>query len=173
MLDEASLAFDGQCFHAELRRRNKADHLENVKKELMTPTPMRVWAVAKAFNTGLSVDDVHKLTSIDVWFLANCNPETVSTDHDESDRLYFEELSLETVRDIVGMEDPGGDVVSVEGQTPNNLAMKLHQAGAKLIGTSVEAIDACENRFKFSKLCDSLRIDQPEWLQFTTLDEAF
>jgi len=103
----------------------------------------------------------------------NCNPETVSTDFDESDRLYFEELSHETVLDIAELELPSGIVVSVGGQTPNNLAMGLHNNGINILGTSVEAIDACENRFKFSKLCDSLRIDQPEWSEFTTVDEAF
>jgi len=103
----------------------------------------------------------------------NCNPETVSTDFDESDRLYFEELSHESVLDIVEYEQPAGTVVSVGGQTPNNLAMGLHNQGIKILGTSVDAIDACENRFKFGKLCDSLRIDQPEWSEFTTMDEAF
>merc|ERR1740117_1284354 len=103
----------------------------------------------------------------------NCNPETVSTDFDESDRLYFEELSHEVVMDITELEQPGGVVVSVGGQTPNNLAMGLHRAGIRVLGTSVEAIDCCENRFKFSKLCDSLRIDQPEWSEFTEVEEAF
>merc|ERR1712151_1230316 len=103
----------------------------------------------------------------------NCNPETVSTDFDESDRLYFEELSHETVLDIVDLEQPDGTVISVGGQLPNNLAMGLHQNGMKILGTSVEAIDACENRYKFSKLCDSLRIDQPEWSEFTTIEEAY
>lgn len=103
----------------------------------------------------------------------NCNPETVSTDYDESDRLYFEELSHETVLEIAQLEKPSGVVISVGGQTPNNLAMGLHEEGITILGTSVEAIDACENRFKFSKLCDSLRIDQPEWSEFTTVEEAF
>jgi carbamoyl-phosphate synthase large subunit len=103
----------------------------------------------------------------------NCNPETVSTDFDESDRLYFEELSHESVLDIVELENPRGCIISVGGQTPNNLAMGLHRSGVKILGTSVEAIDTCENRFKFSALCDSLRIDQPEWSQFTSIEEAF
>merc|ERR1719436_1116369 len=103
----------------------------------------------------------------------NCNPETVSTDFDESERLYSEELCHETVLDITDLEQPDGTVISVGGQLPNNLAMGLHQNGVKILGTSVEAIDACENRYKFSKLCDSLRIDQPEWSEFTTIDEAF
>jgi len=103
----------------------------------------------------------------------NCNPETVSTDFDESDKLYFEELSQETVLDIAAIEQPAGVVVSVGGQTPNNLAMGLHEKGVKILGTSVNAIDTCENRFEFSKLCDALRIDQPEWSEFTTVEEAF
>jgi len=75
--------------------------------------------------------------------------------------------------DISELEQPGGVVVSVGGQTPNNLAMGLHRNGIRVLGTSVEAIDCCENRFKFSKLCDSLRIDQPEWSEFTEVEEAF
>merc|ERR1719433_8506 len=82
----------------------------------------------------------------------NCNPETVSTDFDESDRLYFEELSHETVLDIAELEKPAGVIVSVGGQTPNNLAVGLHEHGIKILGTSVDAIDTCENRFRFSKL---------------------
>jgi carbamoylphosphate synthase large subunit len=103
----------------------------------------------------------------------NCNPETVSTDFDESDRLYFEELRHEVVTDIAYFEQPKGLVISVGGQTPNNMAMRLSEAGLPIFGTTVEAIDTCENRFKFSKLCDSLRIDQPSWSQFTAVDEAF
>merc|ERR1719199_2144209 len=103
----------------------------------------------------------------------NCNPETVSTDYDVSDRLYFEELSHETVLEITQLENAAGVVVSVGGQTPNNLAMGLHQHGIRILGTSVEAIDACENRYKFRKLCDSLRIDQPDWSEFTTIEGAF
>jgi len=104
--------------------------------------------------------------------VVNCNPETVSTDFDESDRLYFEELSHERVLDIAELETPRGMVVSVGGQTPNNLALGLHHCGVRILGTSVEAIDTCEDRKKFSQLCDQLRIDQPQWSQFETLGEA-
>ena len=104
--------------------------------------------------------------------VVNCNPETVSTDYDESDRLYFEELSEESVLNITDFENPQGVVVSVGGQTPNNLAVGLHISGVPIMGTSVAAIDAAEDRSKFSALCDSLRIDQPEWSQFTTHQEA-
>jgi carbamoyl-phosphate synthase small subunit len=102
----------------------------------------------------------------------NCNPETVSTDFDESDRLYFEELSEESVLNVCDIEHPQGVVVSVGGQAPNNLAVGLYLAGVPILGTSVAAIDAAENRSKFSALCDSLRIDQPPWSQFTTFAEA-
>merc|ERR1712194_50892 len=71
------------------------------------------------------------------------------------------------------LEQPAGVIVSVGGQTPNNLAVGLHEHGVKILGTSVEAIDTCENRFKFSQLCDALRVDQPEWSEFTTVEEAF
>eukprot|EP00392_Amoebophrya_sp_AT5.2_P000645 g646.t1 len=103
----------------------------------------------------------------------NCNPETVSTDYDESDRLYFDELSHETVLEIYNFENPYGLVISVGGQVPNNLAMGLAKTGlVKILGTSVAAIDSAENRFKFSQLCDKLAIDQPEWSEFSTYQEA-
>ena len=102
----------------------------------------------------------------------NCNPETVSTDFDESDRLYFEELSEESVLNVYDFERPQGVVVSVGGQAPNNLAVGLFLSGVTVLGTSVAAIDAAEDRSKFSALCDSLRIDQPEWSMFSTYEEA-
>eukprot|EP00927_Polykrikos_kofoidii_P014402 TRINITY_DN16305_c0_g1_i1.p1 TRINITY_DN16305_c0_g1~~TRINITY_DN16305_c0_g1_i1.p1 ORF type:complete len:1562 (+),score=274.84 TRINITY_DN16305_c0_g1_i1:79-4764(+) len=102
----------------------------------------------------------------------NCNPETVSTDYDESDRLYFEELSLETVLEICNFEDPTGVIVSVGGQTPNNLAPDLHKNGVPLLGTSASSIDMAEDRSKFSALCDALGVDQPEWSEFTKFEDA-
>uniref|UniRef100_A0A7S2K1Q6 ATP-grasp domain-containing protein n=1 Tax=Zooxanthella nutricula TaxID=1333877 RepID=A0A7S2K1Q6_9DINO len=102
----------------------------------------------------------------------NCNPETVSTDYDESDRLYFEELSLETVCEICNFEMPTGVIVSVGGQTPNNLATKLDERGVKIMGTSARSIDTAEDRSKFSAMCDELDIDQPEWSQFVKFEDA-
>eukprot|EP00929_Paragymnodinium_shiwhaense_P027828 TRINITY_DN1624_c0_g1_i1.p1 TRINITY_DN1624_c0_g1~~TRINITY_DN1624_c0_g1_i1.p1 ORF type:complete len:1596 (-),score=444.53 TRINITY_DN1624_c0_g1_i1:125-4912(-) len=102
----------------------------------------------------------------------NCNPETVSTDYDESDRLYFEELSHETVSEICYYENPTGVIVSVGGQTPNNLATGLDQAGIPVMGTPTANIDKAEDRSKFSDMCDALGIDQPRWSQFTSHDEA-
>jgi carbamoyl-phosphate synthase/aspartate carbamoyltransferase len=104
--------------------------------------------------------------------MINCNPETVSTDFDESDRLYFENLSTEVIAGINEFECPRGLVISVGGQTANNLAVKLQDVGCQILGTSVESIDTAENRFKFSNLCDQLRIDQPAWSEFTTFEEA-
>ncbi|HEY6436198.1 MAG TPA: carbamoyl-phosphate synthase large subunit, partial [Ignavibacteriaceae bacterium] len=104
--------------------------------------------------------------------MINCNPETVSTDYDICDKLYFEQLTLERVLDICDLENPEGVIVSMGGQVPNNLAMKLHHQGVKIIGTSPEQIDNAENRHKFSQILDKLEIDQPEWIEVTTLNEA-
>lgn len=95
--------------------------------------------------------------------LLNCNPETVSTDYDICDRLVFDECSLETTLALIDFEKPEGVFVSMGGQTPNNLALKLHNAGVKLIGTSADSIDAAEDRSRFSDLLDSLDIKQPKW----------
>jgi carbamoyl-phosphate synthase large subunit len=104
--------------------------------------------------------------------MINCNPETVSTDYDTCDKLYFEELSLERVMDIYDKEQPQGLIVSMGGQIPNNLAGKLHKAGVKILGTSPEQIDNAENRNKFSQILDNYNIDQPEWKELTSLKKA-
>lgn len=95
--------------------------------------------------------------------MLNYNPETVSTDYDTCDKLVFDEISIETVVEIYEREQPYGIVVSMGGQVPNNLAMRLHQAGARILGTSAESIDMAEDRSKFSALLDKLGIDQPKW----------
>ena len=104
--------------------------------------------------------------------IINSNPETVSTDYDESDRLYFEEITLERVRDIVDLENPKGIIVSVGGQIANNLALSLHKAGYPILGTPAQSIDQAENRQKFSSLLNTLDIDQPAWQEVTSLDKA-
>jgi len=104
--------------------------------------------------------------------MVNCNPETVSTDYDMCDRLYFEELSLERVLDIYEREMPDGLVLSMGGQVPNNLATSLYDAGAIIFGTSPESIDKAEDRHKFSTLLDSLGIEQPAWRELTDLHSA-
>lgn len=104
--------------------------------------------------------------------IINSNPETVSTDYDESDRLYFEELTLERVRDIVDFEHPRGVVVSVGGQIANNVARPLAAAGIRLLGTSADSIDTAENRERFGRLLERLHIDQPTWTEVTSPEQA-
>src|SRR6266480_3187061 len=104
--------------------------------------------------------------------LLNFNPETVSTDYDICDRLYFDEISLENVLDIYAREQCIGVIISVGGQTPNNLALQLHHAGLNILGTSAIDIDRAEDRHKFSKLLDSVGVDQPPWREAPSLDDA-
>ncbi len=103
--------------------------------------------------------------------MINYNPETVSTDYDVCDRLYFDELSLERVLDIQDIEQSKGFVVSMGGQIPNNLAMRLHKSGVPILGTTPESIDRAEDRHKFSSMLDRLSIDQPRWQELTDLSE--
>ncbi len=105
--------------------------------------------------------------------MINYNPETVSTDYDNCDRLYFDELTLERVLDICDLEEPKGTVLSMGGQIPNNLAMKLHRQNIPILGTTAEKIDNAENRNKFSAMLDELEVDQPRWSQLTTIDEIY
>ncbi|MFH1437697.1 MAG: carbamoyl-phosphate synthase (glutamine-hydrolyzing) large subunit [Pseudomonadota bacterium] len=104
--------------------------------------------------------------------MINCNPETVSTDYDVSDKLYFEELTLERVLDICEKEQPKGVIVSMGGQIPNTLALPLHRCGVKILGTSPVDIDRAEDRHKFSSLLDDLVVDQPAWEEVTSLKAA-
>ena len=104
--------------------------------------------------------------------MINYNPETVSTDYDVCDRLYFDELSFERVLDVIDLEQPRGVIVSVGGQIPNNLAMKLHRQSVPVLGTSPIDIDHAENRNKFSAMLDRLGIDQPAWQELTSLDDV-
>ncbi|MBP3230641.1 MAG: carbamoyl-phosphate synthase (glutamine-hydrolyzing) large subunit [Prevotella sp.] len=104
--------------------------------------------------------------------MINYNPETVSTDYDMCDRLYFDELSLERVLDVIDLEQPRGVIVSVGGQIPNNLAMKLHRQGVPVLGTSPVDIDRAENRDKFSAMLDKLGIDQPAWRALTSFEDV-
>jgi carbamoyl-phosphate synthase/aspartate carbamoyltransferase len=104
--------------------------------------------------------------------MVNYNPETVSTDYDEADRLYFENINLETVLDIYHLENSTGVVISVGGQTPNNIALDLYRANVRILGTSPEMIDMAENRYKFSRMLDRIQVDQPKWKELTSLEEA-
>lgn len=103
--------------------------------------------------------------------MINYNPETVSTDYDMSDRLYFDELTFERVLDIIEMENPFGVIVSTGGQIPNNLAVRLDEVGVPLLGTSAKSIDNAEDRHKFSATMDGIGVDQPAWRELTSLED--
>jgi carbamoyl-phosphate synthase/aspartate carbamoyltransferase len=104
--------------------------------------------------------------------MVNYNPETVSTDYDEADRLYFENINLETILDIYEMESSSGVLIAMGGQTPNNIALPLHRLNVKVLGTSPEMIDNAENRYKFSRMLDRIGVDQPTWKELTSFEEA-
>jgi carbamoyl-phosphate synthase large subunit len=104
--------------------------------------------------------------------MINNNPETVSTDYDMADKLYFEELEFETVKEVYDLEKPEGIILSMGGQSPNNIALKCYQAKMNILGTSALNIDRAENRYKFSKLLSQLKIDQPKWQELTNLTQA-
>jgi len=113
-----------------------------------------------------------KKNGIEEAIMVNYNPETVSTDYDVSDKLYFEELTTERIMDIYDKENPKGVITSVGGQIPNNLSMKLTDCGAKILGTTAEDVDLAEDRSKFSALLDQLGISQPGWSKLQSIDEA-
>ncbi|KAI0117260.1 carbamoyl-phosphate synth [Daldinia grandis] len=104
--------------------------------------------------------------------MVNYNPETVSTDYDEADRLYFENINLEAVLDIYQMESASGVLGAMGGQTPNNIALPLLRSGVKVLGTSPEMIDRAENRYKFSRMLDEIAVDQPTWKELTSFEDA-
>ena len=105
--------------------------------------------------------------------MINYNPETVSTDYDICDRLYFDELSFERVLDIIELEQPKGVIVSMGGQIPNNLALRLHKVNVPVLGTSPVSIDNAEDRHKFSSMLDRLGVDQPRWKELSHIDEVY
>ncbi len=121
------------------------------------------WCSVNAINT-IKKEDYRSV-------MINYNPETVSTDYDICDRLYFDELSFERVMDIIELENPFGVIISMGGQIPNNLAMKLHSQNVPVLGTSPVKIDNAEDREKFSSLLDELKVDQPRWARLSTIEE--
>ncbi|KAL8750230.1 MAG: hypothetical protein Q9184_006497, partial [Pyrenodesmia sp. 2 TL-2023] len=122
------------------------------------------WCSVRAIRT---LRDLGKKT-----VMVNYNPETVSTDYDEADRLYFETIDLETVLDIYQLEASDGVIISVGGQTPNNIALPLYQQNVRVLGTSPDMIDTAENRYKFSRMLDRIKVDQPEWKELRSIEEA-
>ncbi len=132
-----------------------------------------------AYRIGSSVEfdwcSVNALMTIkkEGWrsVMINYNPETVSTDYDMCDRLYFDELTFERVMDILDLERPHGTILSVGGQIPNNLATRLDEQGINILGTSATSIDNAEDRHKFSAMLDTLGIDQPRWRELTSFED--
>ncbi|GAM90204.1 hypothetical protein ANO11243_082450 [Dothideomycetidae sp. 11243] len=104
--------------------------------------------------------------------MVNSNPETVSTDFDEADRLYFENITLETVMDIYELEQSRGVILCMGGQLPNNISLPLHRLNVKVLGTSPEMVDTAENRYKFSRMLDRIGVDQPQWKELNNIEEA-
>ncbi|KAJ8663902.1 protein URA2 [Lichtheimia ornata] len=104
--------------------------------------------------------------------MVNYNPETVSTDYDEADRLYFENITMERVKDIYEVESSSGVLMSMGGQTPNNIALPLHRQGVNVLGTSPDMIDNAEDRYKFSSMLDRIGVDQPQWRELTSVEDA-
>ncbi|MBB6275175.1 carbamoyl-phosphate synthase (glutamine-hydrolyzing) large subunit [Porphyromonas circumdentaria] len=121
------------------------------------------WCGVNALNT-IRKEGYHSV-------MINYNPETVSTDYDESDRLYFDELTFERVMDILELEDPKGVILSTGGQIPNNLAVRLDQQDVNILGTTAKSIDNAEDRHKFSAMLDRLGIDQPAWRELSSLED--
>jgi carbamoyl-phosphate synthase/aspartate carbamoyltransferase/dihydroorotase len=120
-----------------------------------------------------SVNCINELRSMnETTIVINCNPETVSTDYDEADKLYFDELSFEIVMDIYQLESPKGIILSMGGQIPNNIAMDLYKQNVNVIGTSPDMIDRAENRYKFSRMLENIGIDQPKWKKLKSFEEA-
>lgn len=133
-----------------------------------------------AYRIGSSVEfdwcSVNALQTIrkEGWrsVMINYNPETVSTDYDMCDRLYFDELTFERVMDIIELENPHGVILSTGGQIPNNLAVRLDEHKVNILGTTAQSIDNAEDRHKFSSMLDTLKIDQPRWKELSSLDDV-
>jgi carbamoyl-phosphate synthase large subunit len=143
-------------------------HSEKSKVMVLGAGVFRIGSSVEFDWCGVNTIWALKKNGVEEAIMVNYNPETVSTDYDMSDKLYFEELTLERVLDIYEKENPLGVVTSVGGQIPNNLALKLANLGVKLLGTSGQSIDRAEDRSKFSALLDKLGIPQPEWSGLTT-----
>src|SRR5205807_1636239 len=154
---------------------------QSLLDDLATPGPARFETLLELLGRGASLDAPHPRTPIDPWFLResgrdavmiNCNPETVSTDYDTSDRLYFEPLTLEDVLAVMELERPEGAIVQFGGQTPLKLARGLVEAGVPVLGTSVDAIDQAEDRGRFGSLLERLGYHAPPYATARSVEEA-
>ncbi len=150
---------------------NQQSTISNDKVVVLGSGPYRIGSSVEFDWCSVTCAQTLKLSGIDP-IIINCNPETVSTDYDMASKLYFEELTVETILEIYSKELPKGVIVSMGGQTPNNLVMDLSSCKVKILGTSPQNIDRAEDRQKFSKLCDSLEIAQPLWARVKAIYEA-
>jgi len=174
-IDTLAAEWPAQTNYLYLTYHGEEDDIEFTPKRKVIVLGAGVFRIGSSVEfdwSGVNTIWALKKMGIDEAIMINYNPETVSTDYDISDKLYFEELTLERILDIYEKEKPLGVIASVGGQIPNNLALKLVKSGVKLLGTSGESIDLAEDRSKFSALLDKLGIPQPEWRRLTTIEDA-
>lgn len=172
-IDTLAAEFPARSNYLFMTYNASASDLTHVKNSMIVlgGGPYRIGSSVEFDWCGVNcVDTLNKYNYETI--VVNCNPETVSTDYDMCDRLYFEELSFERVLDIYEYENPKGMVVSMGGQMPNDLAKRLHDEKVRIIGTSPVDIDRAEDRFKFSKTCDEIGVKQPAWKELTSIAEA-
>ncbi|GAB6281373.1 MAG: carbamoyl-phosphate synthase (glutamine-hydrolyzing) large subunit [Ignavibacterium sp.] len=173
-IDTLAAEYPAQTNYLYLTYNGNKDDIEFVEENQIVVLGSGAYRIGSSVEFDwCCVNSVLTLNKLDYkTIMINCNPETVSTDHDICNKLYFEEISLERVLDIYEKENPLGIVISMGGQIPNNLSMKLYIHNARIIGTSPLQIDNAENRNKFSQILDDLKIDQPEWKELTDLESA-
>lgn len=174
------LTYNGESDDISSELRVHSSQLKSVNRELKTKNPSVIVLGSGPYRIGSSVEfDWCCVTSAQTAqklgfspIIVNCNPETVSTDFDMAKRLYFEEISTESTLEIYKKENPEGVIVSMGGQTPNNIVLDLAKQGVKILGTTPASIDKAEDRNKFSSLCDELGIAQPVWAKLKTTRDA-
>ena len=180
-IDTLAAEYPAQTNYLYLTYNGNRDDVENSKFEIRNSQNKKVLVLGSGpYRIGSSVEfdwccvTCAKTAAKNGYqtIIVNCNPETVSTDFDMADKLYFDELTAETILEIWNKEKPLGAILSMGGQTPNNLATILAQKGITVLGTSPASIDQAEDRNKFSKLCDKLHIDQPAWAKLKTIKDA-
>lgn len=155
----------------DTNQKQEGDNRQNKKIIILGSGPYRIGSsVEFDWCSVTSAQTAKKLGYSPI--IVNCNPETVSTDYDMADKLYFDQLTPETIIEIYKKEKPLGIIISMGGQTPNNIAQTLAQNGVKILGTSIESIDRAEDRNKFSTLCDKLTISQPPWAKLKHVNDA-
>jgi carbamoyl-phosphate synthase large subunit len=173
-IDTLAGEFDVSTNYLYTTYHGSSDDVEPLGQKAVAVMGSGPYSIGSSVEFDWSAVNTVKTLSGQGWqtIMVNSNPETVSTDFDRSDRLYFEELTYERMRDIADFETPKGIIVSVGGQIANNLALPLSKAGYKIMGTDPKQIDRAEDRQKFSAMLNELGIDQPDWQEVTTLAKA-